>query len=284
LGFFLITPFQSLEALEIGISGGINNMTFHPDRVTPHSASTNFKEFQEYPFGFGDLFVRGELSGRLGFNIHVSRDNILQNSLNTMLTANWNYMNLEFGPFAGAGDSLDSPILGITGKLELFFPGIAFLGISGSSSLGSQFDFTSNNTRESAEVKLGFWLQGFIPAFSVISKRYIKQLEDSVVIYDEFLRYQLSADIFIKDFPVSLRLSAGYETLTRSYTRRNSSITDEINALFFGGDIKWQMAQPISITAGFEMPFRYNTVEPMTKPQNALELFKFRGGVVYTFY
>jgi len=81
LGLLLFGHAGSLNALEIEFTGGINNMTFHPDRVTAHGVSTNYKKFQSYPYGFGDLHIKNEVSDKLDLDIHLFRDNILQNTL-----------------------------------------------------------------------------------------------------------------------------------------------------------------------------------------------------------
>jgi hypothetical protein len=183
-----------LGALEIELTGGMNNMTFHPDRVTAHSVSINYKKFQNYPYGIGDLHVKGEAHEKMDFDIHLSRDNILQNTLSGRIKTTSDYFNIEFGPFAGMSDELTKPEAGIIGSIQAAYPGIAFLFISGSSSLGAGFDFLSNNTRETAEVKAGLWLPGIIPSFSVNTKSYSRQLEDSTIIRDELTRVQISAD------------------------------------------------------------------------------------------
>ena len=58
LGILLFNPWF-LNAFEIEFTGGMNNMTFHPDRDTAHSKSTNFKQFPGYPLGVGNLSFSG---------------------------------------------------------------------------------------------------------------------------------------------------------------------------------------------------------------------------------
>jgi len=272
-----------LGALEIELTGGINYMTFHPDRVTPHGESKNYKKFQEYPFGFGDLQFKGEVSDKMDFNIRFSRDNILQNTFTGSIKTTSDYFNIEFGPFVGMIDELSKPEIGISGGMQIAYPGIIFLSLGGASSLGEKIDFFSDNTRETYEVKLGFWLPGFIPSVSINSKKFIKHHENSLVISDELARMQVSLDLFAKGFPVIFTVDAGMETLTRSYARKNYSVvTDELTAIYAGAAAKWQITKPLRVIAAFEVPITFSATAPMKKPDDRFNLYKFSGGFSYT--
>jgi hypothetical protein len=283
MGLLVLGLSTHAGALEIGAIGGVDNLTFHPDRVTPHGESVKYKQFQAYPYGFGDLFLKDEISSNVGYNLFISRDNILQNSISAKITTSSDYLNVEFGPFVGINDHFDKPDVGISGAFELAIPGIAFLGFSGSSSLGSKHEFMSKNSRETAQVKLGFWLPNVIPSVSAGTKSYTRRLEDSTEIRDELLRLQGSLDFHGKDIPVIFRLDGGYEVLTRSY-KNEIEITDKIDAIFVGAEVKWQVTQPLRIIAGFELPVKYTAAEPMENPDNMFKLFKAHAGITYTFF
>jgi len=285
LGIILFGNIGFLGALEIELTGGINNLTFHPDRITAHGVSTNYKKFQSYPYGFGDLHVKGEVSDKMDFDINLSRDNILQNTLIGSLKTTSDYFNIEFGPFAGMSDKINYPEVGIKGGMQVAYPGIAFLFVGGSSSLGTGSGFLSENTRATYEVKIGVWLPGIIPSFSINSKSYTKHQEDTVVTRDELYRIQISADFFVKNFPVIITVDAGIETLTRSYASDfYSEITDELTAVYAGFNVKWQIIQPLKFIAGFEIPLTFSAKEPMKDPDNRLKLYKFSGGLSYNIF
>jgi hypothetical protein len=274
-----------LSSLEIELTGGMNNMTFHPDRVFAHAVSQNHKKFQNYPYGLGDLHVKGEVSSKMDFDIHVSRDNILQNTLYGKIKTTSDFFNIEFGPFIGVPDEITGLEAGIMGSMLVSYPGIVFLSVGGSSSLGSDFDFLSNNNRETYEVKAGIWLSGIIPSISISSKKYSKHLEDSLVIRDELSRITVSVDFFKKDFPLIFTFSGGLETLTRSYASDYySEITDELSAVFAGINLKWQITRPLRLIAGFEIPVTYSAKAPMTDPDDRFKLYKFSCGVSYNFF
>jgi hypothetical protein len=285
LGLLFFVNIGLLGALEIELTGGMNNMTFHPDRVTAHSVSTNYKKFQNYPYGFGDLHIKGEVSDKMDFDIHLSRDNILQHTLYGKIKTTSDYFNIEFGPFAGVADDFTKPEAGIMGSMQVAYPGIAFLSVGGSSSLGSSFEFLSHNTRETYEVKAGIWLPGIIPSLSINSKKYSKHLEDTTVIRDELTRMQVSADFFAKNFPIILTFDAGLETLTRSYVSDYyAEITDELTAVYAGVNVKWQISKPLRLIAGFEIPLTYSATAPMNDPDDRFKLYKFSGGISYTVF
>ena len=283
LGLLLSGPF-GLGALEIELTGGLNNLVFNPDRVTAHGQSADSMQFSGYPYVFGDFYLKNDISGTFGFNLHASRDSILRNSIGGSISANSDFLNVEFGVFSGMGDKAEMPYAGISGSLEVMYPGIIFMSINGSSTLGSQLGFSSNSSRETFELKLGFWLPNAIPAFSVSTKNFTGHPEDSVEIYDELARFQLGIDIFAKNFPVTFHVDAGYEILKRSYRRGDSNDTDELHAVYTGLEAKLQITKPLRIIAGFEMPVYSWAEQPMKDPENIFSLYKFRAGFSYTFF
>jgi len=268
-------------ALELEVSGGLNFMTFSPDRETAYSDS---EKFQAFPFGIGKIAVSGDLSGSMSFNVTAARDNILLNSISFTLYNRTDNFRFEFGPFIGMVDRMEMPDIGITGSIEITFPGIAFLSFGGSSSMGLGFDFTSVNSRESAEVKLGLWFPNVIPSVSVNTRSLTTQPQENLALRDTLTRFEISADLFIKNIPVIIRLDAGYEIYTRAYKRGNTESIDELNAWFAGIDAGWQVIKPLRITAGFEIPVFYSATGPMAAPDSLWSIFKATAGIVYTFF
>jgi len=280
----LFFPCQFPGALEIEVTGGVNFMTFHPDRETAHSDSEHYRKFQDYPFGFGKINVRGDLSESMYFNVTAERDNILLNSLSFTLFNRTDNFRFEFGPFIGIGDRLETPNTGIIGSIEITFPGIAFLIFGGSSTLGSGFDFTSSSFRETAEVKFGFMLPFLIPSVSASTRSLSWQKEEYLTLRDTLTRFQVSAEFFSKNIPFIFRLDAGYEIYTRNYKRGNTESTDELNAWYSGFDLIVQVSKPVKISAGLEIPIIYTAVEPMIAPDFLWNIVKANVGVVYTFF
>ena len=194
------------------------------------------------------------------------------------------YINIEFGPFVGISDIHEKPDFGITGSIDLTLPGIVFFSINGSSSIGSNLEFMGNNNRETGEIKLGFWAPYIVAAFSINTKSLTRQLENSLELRDELIRFQFSADFHAKNFPLILRIDAGYEILSRSYKLENSEKIDELGAVFGGIEAKFQVLRQMHIIAGMEVPLHYNAKAPMESPANIFSLYKIKAGVSYTFF
>lgn len=283
LGLLLLVPCGLLGALEIELTGGLNSLSFNPYKETAYGEGADSMQFEGYSYISGDLLLKSSIYDKIGFKIHASRDNILQNSLSCELTLNADYLYIEFGAFAGMKDSLEIPDMGITGGIDFFYPGIAFLSFYGSSSLGSRYEFMSDNYRETLEVKLGFWLPNVIPSLSasIKSYSYAKESEDSAI-RNELIRLQLGADIFAKNFPFTVRVDAGYEIFTRFY--ESSGITDEFSAIFAGFEFNWQALKPLRVIAGLEMPVYFIEKEPLKVTDSFWLLYKFYGGVAFTFF
>jgi len=291
---FLFSACLYTEALELEFNGGINYLTFHPDRDTAHSESNDNKKFQSYPFFFGNLSVRGDISSSLALSINAVRDNILLNSINAMLYNTTDFFRFEFGPFIGMSDKMETPDAGIKGSIEFTFPGIVFFSFGGSSTLGSGFEFASGNFRESAEIRLGFWLPNVIPSVSASTKSFTRQANDFMTLRDTLTRIQLSVDIFFKNSGNTFRIDAGNETYTRVYKGGIlEPTTDELNAWFVGFEMRLQVSKPMRIIAGIEMPVTYTVVdkstgdnpgEPMIAPDFPWDIFKANAGVILTLY
>jgi len=287
----LFSPCISSGAMELELLGGVNFLTYHPKREIAHSdPGASNPKFQAYPYGFGKLSLRGDISDSMTFDVSAERDNIFSNNVRFTLFNRTDNFRFEFGPFIGMGDTLETPTLGIIGSIEITFPGIAFLSLGGSSTLGSTFDFTSNNFQESAEVKLGFWLPNLILTASASTRSLSRYQQDPQVagnfstIRNMLTRFQASFDFFAKNLPVSIRIDGGYEIYSRSYKSGNVEHIDRFNAWYVGADIGIQVSKPLKIKIGAEVPLFYSTEVPMIKPDFFWNIFKASAGFVYTFF
>jgi hypothetical protein len=287
LGLLLSGSAMLLGALEVDFKGGINYMTYHPDREIPHNLSENHSKFQEYNYGFGDLSVKDEFSGNMGYKFHLSRDNILRNTATISIMGSNDYLSAHFGPYMGMTDDFEEkPELGITGGMQLALPGVVFVAFNGSTTFGMEkFDFLGNNSREVIELKFGFWLPNLIISASYSTKNYSDYTSGDItsVRRDELERFQASADIFIKDFPFGLRIDAGLEYLRRTYEMYET--TDELEAYFVGAEVWWQAALPVRVIAGIEIPLLFDAKEQvMEVPDSMFQLFKFHAGISLKFF
>ena len=269
-------------AIELEVMGGVDCFTFSPDKTSAYTEPDTEKQFTPYIYGIVNMSFRHDISESLNLSINYERDNLLQNSINALFGAKTDYFIVKFGPFLGLLDNFSIPDMGIIGNLELNLPGIVSLSISGSSTLGSQFDLTSQTYRETAGLKLGFWIENAIPSFSAVIKYISRQPEESVVINDTLFKYFFNMELFDKNSSISGFFNLGYQSLKRNYKRGDLVFSDELSSWLAGLGISWQIITPLCIKAGFEIPFFISATEPMTVTQESLLYSKIYAGVVYT--
>jgi len=295
--FFLISSPEYLRAFEIEFTGGVNFLNYLapgrpviPDPTFNQLGKISFDldagedgedgegeggngggeiedEGKFSPFILGNLSIKGEISNSSAFHVNIGRDNIQQNSINFRLNTRMDNFRFEFGPFIGISDKFDLDI-GLLGSLEVTFPGIVFFSLSGSSTIGRMYSFTSDNSRESVEIKLGFWLPIVIPTLSFNIKSFT---HDDIT--DSLTRIQFSAEFFGKTSPVTIRIDAGYEILECT---ADDYYSKTINAFFTGFEFNLKIAQA-RIIAGGEIPF-------ILPSNNSDILFKTYAGFAYSFY
>ncbi|MCL2244913.1 MAG: hypothetical protein FWC03_10685 [Treponema sp.] len=268
-------PAAILEASEIELTGGINNMAFD-------SAETSqIPQFEGSQYIIGDLKLDNSINNVLGYNLHYSRDPVLQNNVTGKIWANTKNLNLEFGVFFGIDDKFKKMDLGISGGIELLFPGILFLSFNGSTSIDIKNEYFANNNRQTMEAKFGFWLPNLLPVFSADIKTYTREEENSLILRDELIRLMFSTEIFAKNFPVIFRIDAGYDILSHSRENGNSGST-ELKYVFAGLEMKWQLIRQIRLIAGFEMPVYF--IESEKNLADLIHLYKAYGGFALTFF
>jgi len=63
--------------------------------------------------GYGNLILRGDISGIMSYSVNFTRDNVLLNNVSAKLYLRAAYFGFEFGPFIRLGDVLETPDAGI---------------------------------------------------------------------------------------------------------------------------------------------------------------------------
>jgi hypothetical protein len=272
-----------LGAFELEVVGGVDGLTFQPDKTSAYTEPDTDKQFKPYPFGLINITFRHNFSETLNFCVNFEKDNILQNSINAVFGVKTDYFSVKFGPFLGLIDNFNVPDAGITGNMEVTIPGIIFLSIGGSSTLGSKYEYTGDNYRETAGIKLGFWLENAIPSFSVNIKSFSRQIEESLAVEDTLFRFLYNMEFYAKNSNVSGYVNLGYQAYTRVYKRGGLEFSDELNSWLTGFGLSWQVIKPLCLKAGVEMPFFVSATEPMTIEPEFWSLLKIYAGFVYSF-
>ncbi|MCL2196052.1 MAG: hypothetical protein FWB77_00395 [Treponema sp.] len=278
---FILVNFGILGALELEITAGLNGMTFHPDKT--RALTETGEVFTPYPYGLANLSLKHDVTESIFLNVNLVRDNILQNSLDVKLTSRTDRFKFEFGPFLGVTDDFEIPDIGVIGELELTFPGIFFVSISGSSTLGAEFDFFSANSRETAGAKAGFWIGNFIISVSANYKNLTRQKNEYLIVSNTLIKFNAGLDFYAKNFGVSGSIFGGYQIYKSEYRRGTLLDSDELSAWYAGAQFNWQITQPLQIKLGFELPVKNMPVKPLKITEDFMLLSKIYAGFVYSF-
>jgi hypothetical protein len=283
LGFFLFIGIfwgknlHNIGALEIELIGGINQFAFsqkeHP-----------FIEVEPSPFLIGNISIKNDVTGYLGYILNIERDSIFLNCIDFRLVTRADYFRLEFGPFIGINDEFDTLSTGILGSLELTLPGSFFLSFSGASTIGSGSIFSNNSFRENIGIETGFRRPFTITKLSYNSKkhtRYYKDYFDPVC--DSLTRYQLSILFFNKFNPINVRFDAGFQTFSRTYLGIFGT-SEEFNSYFGGFEINYNISRPFRIILGAEMPLNIPVGPSTNIPDEFWTLYKAYAGFAFRFF
>jgi hypothetical protein len=270
-----------LGAYELEILGGFNGLTYDPDKIDAYSEPDTPKEFIKYPYILANVNFRQNISEILNFSLNFERDNVLRNSLSTLFGVKTDYINVDFGLFTGFTDKFTEFDIGITGNLELVAAKILFLSISGSSTLGERYTFTSNNSRETAGARLGFWVGDAIPSISADMKTFSRK--DGYNTFTDLLyRFSFNLDFLIKNINSSGYINTGYQVYSRSYKKEADKYTDSLSSYFAGLGFYWHN-EPFGFKIGAELPFIISAEDPMTVSKKYYLFSKLYAGVVITF-
>jgi hypothetical protein len=276
----------SLGALEIEVVMGAGNMALNRSKGEPV-----FSEFEI----LGYFNLKDNFLGKTEYGIRYERDNFFHNTLSAQLSIDLDYFYLEFGPFVGFWDSMKlsfkkggaasfpkmPPDAGFSGGLRLAYPGIAYLALRGSSTLNFNYNFPSGNSRDMAEINLGFWLPYVIPTISASVKSFTRPDGN---LRDELDRFWINADIFAKNIPFTLRLDFGYEILNR-YLLSNEDNQAKMQALFAGFELRWQLIKTLRLIGGAEIPIllKQEDLKKAGLSSSLLNNPRFFTGAAYTF-
>jgi len=277
-----VCNFAPLEASELEIIGGVDGLSFNPYKTDEYFEPDAENELPYYLYSLGKISFRHNISEVLNFSVNIERDKVLQNSLNVLFGVKTDYINVDFGIFAGLTDKIAVPDAGIIGNLELMVAKIVFLSLSGSSTLGAQYSFTSNNYRETAGVKLGFWLGNAVPSVAADMKTFSKQAEDDISINDTLYRFVFNTDFLIKNTNTTGYFNIGYQVYSRTYKKDMFGATDKLSSYFAGLGL-YLSGKPLGFKIGAEFPFIISPEKPLTIKGEHLFFSKVYAGFVFTF-
>jgi hypothetical protein len=278
-----------LWGIDLEISGGLGNMAFDAERESSLGSEGGAFDGRLFPAGL--VKVSGEAANGFYYNGAFERDPLLRNRLSINMGIKLDYISLEIGPVMGLFNSKAAVLNpGFSAGLELEFPGIVFVNLKASSSLGSVLDVPGNYLQKNAEISAGFWVPYVVCSFNLVTRNFALQKEANLLIEDSLIRYFFRADVFSKNVPYTCRLDLGYQNLSRSYSfysvkaaslDRNSE-TDEFKALYIGLETSYTVSPALKLLLGGEMPVYSWSSRPMKSPDKGRFLFGARAGIILT--
>ncbi|MDR2109952.1 MAG: hypothetical protein LBP32_01450 [Spirochaetaceae bacterium] len=267
-------------ALDLTVVGGLGNMAFDTDRTGSLGAQN--QAFQVNYFPFGQVRLAGDYSNFISFAAAFERDPVLRNRVTTDFGLNIGYFRLNVGPFMGPFNTREKIITpGLTAGLTLEIPGIFFGSIAAGSTIGTTLRTPGEYLQQTGEITLGFWLPHVISALSVNLRSFSEQEGGDLVIQDELVRYQFSAEVFTKNVPYTVHIDMGYQTLERSYSSAAQSDSDKLKSVFLGFESYVRLNPFVKLILGAEMPVYSWGEKPLRNPHTVI--FQAHTGVLITF-
>jgi hypothetical protein len=282
--FFLIAPILA-GAMDLELSGGAGNVAFDSKRTS--SLGEEDGAFKPQPFPL----IKAEVSGEVGDNFiyygGFERDPILRNRVYANMGYNLKFLTLEMGPFLGVANNKDSIFNpGAAVGIGLNFPGIIFLDLKASSTLGGLLEDTGDYAQNTRNVSIGFWVPYVVCSLNMDTKKHTVLEKSEQVIEDAAKRYFFRADVYTKNVPYTIQVDLGYQSLTRSYSDyslvKKNTKTDEFKTFFLGLEAAYTFKPGFKAFLGGEMPLYAWSSGDMADAKKGSILFEFRGGIVWT--
>jgi hypothetical protein len=291
-GFVLLTILwiSPLWGIDLEISGGLGNMAFDTERES--TLGSESRAFEDRLFPVGQVKISGETANGFYYNGAFEREPLLRNRLSINMGIKLDHINLEIGPVMGLFNSEEQIVNpGISAGMGLEFPGILFVNLKASSSLGSVLDITGDYLQKSAEISAGFWVPHVVFSFNLTAKGFALEKDANLLIEDSLTRYFFRADVFSKNIPYTCRLDLGYLTMSRSYSSYivngvnldQENQTDEFKALYIGLETSYMVSPALKLLLGGEMPVYSWSALPMQGPDKGSFLFRAYAGIILTF-
>jgi hypothetical protein len=278
-----------LWGIDLEISGGLGNMAFDTERESALGSGGGAFEGQVFPAVLVKL--SGEAGNGFYYNGGFEREALLRNRVFANLGIRLDHVNLEIGPVMGLFNSENQVINpGFSAGLGLEFPGIVFVNLRASSSLGNVLNNPGDYLQKSAEISAGFWVPYVVCSFNINTRGFVVEEKANLNIEDSLTRYFFRADIFSKNVPYTCRLDLGYQNLRRSYSSYSVSgtrldrdtQTDEFKALYMGLEFSYTVSPAFKLLLGGEIPVYSWSARPMKDPDKGSLLYKAYAGIILT--
>ncbi|MDR3170612.1 MAG: hypothetical protein LBU17_03170 [Treponema sp.] len=218
----------------------------------------------------GSIALAQNLTNILGFNLNFDRDALLINRLFVRATLDWRFLGLEAGPAFGLFNlniATISPALSMIVKLNIP-PGIVSGLFRLDTSLGRKPNNPGDYTQDFREIRVGLRIPFFLVTFSMSGRDLIEK-KDEYDISSSWIRYNLSAEFYKKDFPFTFRLDVGYQQLKWIYTMEQP-VDYTYGDVYVGLELSYRIWSKVKLFLGVEVPvfpWVYPYIQSFSDPQ-----------------
>jgi hypothetical protein len=275
--FFLILLSSPLRGVDLEILGGMGNIAFDPE--------------QDVYLAMGRIKVSGETGNNFSYNGGFEQDFLLGNRLFANMGLKLDYVTLEVGPVMGLFNTSEQPINpGFSAGMGVEFPGIFFVNLKASSSLGSALNSKGSYIQTTGEISAGFWVPYVICSFNMNTKGFDLEENANRLMEDTATRYYFRADVFSKNVPYTCRLDLGYQSIKRSDSTDSISggvlhrdtQTNEFKALYMGLEASYMITPEFKLLLGVEIPVYSWSIKTTNNADKESLFSQAHAGVIWT--
>jgi hypothetical protein len=286
--FLMFGSLGFLFSLDLEIEGGLGNMAFHSGQ---ESLSAGAEAFDPGLYSSFRIGVSGELKDYFSFSGGFERDPLLRNRLYASLGIDLEYVSMEIGPVMGLFNAQEQPVNpGFSAALNAEVPGIFFIHLQGSASLGSVLNIEGNYNQKTGDIAAGFWVPYVVCSLNLSSRAFTVQEKANLLTEDSLTRYFFRAEVYTKNVPYTIRVDLGYQNLKRSYSRdlitanniEKRRDLDEFKSIFLGLEGTYTVLPGFKLFLGGEAPVYAWSVQPMKDPGKGSVLFRAYAGAAWS--
>ena len=293
LFFLIIFCVIPLHGIEIEITGGVGDISFDTGSKEFLGSDIDPQPFAPHFYPLIKAVVSGE-SGFIYYRGGFEREPILRNRIFANVGINLNFFNIDVGPFVGIFNTQQQMFNpGLSIALGLQVPGIIFMNLHASSSLGGALKTIGENYQSDGAITAGFYVPYVICSFNLETRSFSHNRESNLLTEDSLTKYFFRADVFTKNVPFTVRIDMGYGMLKRIYYSQSilegpppelvsDALIDEFKFVYVGAGVTFNINSTVSILFSGEVPVYYWSVPKMKNLEKGV-LFNATAGVVLTF-
>lgn len=260
-------------ALDLESSGSFGNLGFDTSAAVPLGAS-GFSG--NYDWGT-TLSATERIGDAFTFSAGFERRPITRNIVFTKVGFDAGFARLSVGPFFGPFNAEGSVLTsGLSTSLSLELPGLLFGSFRSDSTIGAGLAAPGDYVQERSEVSVGFWVPNVVLAATLSSDSFTYRSDAVSTEVDRTTRYAFSADVYKKNVPYTLRLTAAYESLSRSYldSGAGTELVDELGLALAGLETSIRINDGLKIKVGAEAALYAWGIGDLASPPTDLFLYR----------